>query len=67
MKIRNTLIALGLALVASSAFAATPQAAAPAGGKAKPAKHCVQRSKIGKCEKWSTDAKQDAAKAEKKS
>lgn len=66
MKIRNTLIALGLAMVASSAFAAAPQAAA-AGTKAKAAKHCVQRSKIGKCEKWSTDAKQDAAKAEKKS
>ncbi|HJR74058.1 MAG TPA: hypothetical protein VJ806_10520 [Luteimonas sp.] len=65
MKIRNTLIALGLAMVASSAFAATPQPAA-AGAK-KAAKHCVQRSKIGKCEKWSTDAKQDAAKAEKKS
>ncbi len=66
MKIRSTLIALGLALAATSAFAATPQPAA-AGGKAKPAKHCVQRSKLGKCEKWSTDAKQDAAKAEKKS
>ncbi|TKR29658.1 hypothetical protein FCE95_16170 [Luteimonas gilva] len=66
MKIRNTLIALGLAMAATSAFAATPQPAA-AGAKAKPAKHCVQRSKIGKCEKWSTDAKQDAAKAEKKS
>lgn len=58
MKIRMPLIALGLAMAATSAFAAAPQPAAAAGKTAKHQRTCEQRSKAGKCEKWS-DAKQD--------
>lgn len=69
MKIRSSLIAFGLALAATSAFAATPQPAAAG----KTVKHhertCEQRSKMGKCEKWSDakQTKQDATAAAKKS
>lgn len=74
MKIRHTLLVLGLALAATSAFAATPQAttAVKPAAAAKTVQHhdraCAQRSKLGKCEKWAADAKPAAAaKTEKKS
>ena len=77
MLIRNTLIALALAGVAGSAFAAAPQASTAAGAQKSSAaaksehkekRTCEQRGKTGHCEKWakqdskSTDAKAAPAK-----
>ena len=66
MLIRNTLIALALAGVAGSAFAAAPQASTAAGAQKSSAaaksehkdkRTCEQRGKTGHCEKW---AKQES-------
>ncbi|MGS1077645.1 hypothetical protein [Pseudoxanthomonas beigongshangi] len=66
MNLRTSLLALGLSLAATSAFAATPAAQSTptpmpaAAASAKPAEHaaksdkreCLKRSKVGHCEQW---------------
>jgi hypothetical protein len=72
MLIRNTLIALALAGVAGSAFAAAPQASTAAGAQKSSAaaksehkekRTCEQRGKTGHCEKWAKETKSTDAKA----
>jgi hypothetical protein len=65
MIVRTSLIALALAAVAGTAFAAPADPATPAKAPAKTHAKCEKRSAAGHCEKWATSTKTSAKPAAK--